>query len=241
MPCAVFGRKETFRSEVTRSRAFSEFLKVLPKPCGLMAENDYAAVYVLDHARRQRIPIPSKMSVIGVDNDPQLCENARPALSSIHLDFGQAGYRACEILSMLVDNASAGPIRETYGALSLICRGSTRVGIGTSPRVMKMLAYIREHACEGISAREVAEQIPGSHRLAEMNFLRATGHTIMDELNHVRFENVEVMLRMPSQRIGAIAHHCGWKTDNALRAAFLKRYGMSMREWRAKSPSPCIT
>ena len=172
------------------------------------------------------------MSVIGVDNDPPLCENARPALSSIHLDFEQAGYRACEILSMLVDNGPARPIRETYGALRLLRRGSTSVGSGTSPRVAKMLAYIREHACEGISAKDVAAQIPGSHRLAEMDFLRATGHTIMDELNDVRFEHVEVLLRMPSQQLSAIANHCGWNTENALRAAFLKRYGMSMREWR---------
>ena len=54
----------------------------------------------------------------------------------------------------------------------------------------------------------------------------------MDELNRVRFERVEVLLRTPSQQIGAIANLCGWKTENALRAAFLKRYGMSMRDYR---------
>ena len=235
MKCAVFGRKEAFRSELARSKACLEFLKSLPKPCGIMAENDYAAGYVLDHARRLRIPIPSKMSVIGVDNDPPLCENARPALSSIHLDFEQAGYRACEILSLLVDDPTSGPVCETYGAMGLMRRGSTPVGSGTPPRVSKMLAYIREHACKGISATDVASQIPGSHRLAEMDFLRATGRTIMDELNRVRFEHVEALLRTPSQRLGTIANLCGWKTENALRAAFLKRYGMSMREWRSKN------
>ena len=240
MDCAVFGRKESFRSEKARTSACAEFLKSLPKPCGVMAENDYAAVYVLDLARRFKIPVPTKLAVIGVDNDPQLCENAQPALSSVYLDFEQAGYRTCEVLSMLVDNPASGPVCETYGAMGLMRRGSTPVGSGTPPRVSKMLAYIREHACEGISAREVSAKIPGSHRLAEMDFLRATGHTIMDELNRVRFERVEALLRTPSQRLGAIAYHCGWKTDNALRAAFLKRYGMSMREWRAKSHYSCI-
>ena len=32
--------------------------------------------------------------------------------------------------------------------------------------------------------------------------------------------------------IGVIAGLCGWKSENALRAAFLKRYGCSMRQWR---------
>lgn len=232
MDCAVFGRKDSFRSEKARGKSFSEFLRALPKPCGVMAENDYAAVYVLDMARRMRISVPSQMAVIGVDDDTHLCENAHPALSSIYLDFEQAGYRTCEMLSELVANPSAGPIRETYGALGLMHRGSTPAGSGTPPRVAKMLAFIRERACEGISAADVAAQIPGSKRLAEMDFLRATGRTIMEELNRVRFERVEILLRVHSQRLGAIAHLCGWKTENALRTAFLKRYGMPMRAWR---------
>ena len=130
---------------------------------------------------------------------------------------------------------SAGPIRETYGALGLIRRGSPPVGSGTPPRVAKMLAYIREHACEGISAADVAAQTSSSCRLAQMNFLRATGRTIMDEMNRVRFEHVEALLHSPSQQLGAIANLCGWNTENALRTAFLKRYGMSMRDWRRKS------
>ena len=238
LDCAVFGRKESFRSEKARGKACAAFLKGLPKPCGVMAENDYQAVYVLDLARRMRIAVPSQMAVIGVDDDTSLCENAHPALSSVYLDFEQAGYRTCEILSQLVADPSSGPIRETYGALGLMRRGSTPTGSGTPPRVAKMLAYVRERACEGISAADVAAQIPGSRRLAEMDFLRATGSTIKDEINRVRFERVELLLRVPSQRLGAIAHLCGWQTDNALRAAFLKRYGMSMRAWRNSYPTP---
>ena len=222
MGCAVFGRKESFRTEKARIRACAAFLKSLPKPCGVMAENDYAAVYVLDIARRLKIAVPSQLAVIGVDNDPQFCENARPRLSSVHLDFEQAGFRTCEILSKLVAGATPGPIRETYGAVGIIRRGSTPAGSGAPPRVTKMLTFIREHAHEGISAADVAAQIPGSRRLAEMDFLRATGRTIRDELMRVRFEHVETLLHSPSQQLGAIANLCGWKTGNALRAAFLK-------------------
>ncbi len=235
LDCAVFGRKEVFRTEKARTKALSNFLAALPKPCGLLAENDYAAVYVLDLAWKLGLSVPSQIAVIGVDDDPQLCENAHPALSSVYLDFEQAGYRTCELLSELIANPKAKPIRETYGALGLMRRGSTPVGSGTSPRVAAMLSYIREHACEGISAADVASQIPGSKRLAELDFLRATGRTIMDELNRVRFERVEILLRTPSQRLGPIANLCGWKTENALRAAFLKRYGMSMRDFRKRA------
>ena len=238
MDCAVFGRGKAFRTEKARTQACAAFLESLPKPCGVMAENDYAAVYVLDVARQLNVAVPAQIAVVGVDNDPQLCENARPKLSSVHLDFEQAGFRTCEVLSKLVADPASGPVRETYGAVGIIRRGSTPAGSGAPPRVTKMIAYIREHACEGISAADVAAQIPGSRRLAEMDFLRATGRTIMDELNRVRFEHVEALLHSPSQQLGAIANLCGWKTENALRAAFLKRYGMSMRAWRMHSSIP---
>ena len=61
LDCAVFGRKESFRSEKARGKACAAFLKGLPKPCGVMAENDYQAVYVLDLARRMRIAVPSQI------------------------------------------------------------------------------------------------------------------------------------------------------------------------------------
>ena len=68
-----------------------------------------------------------------------------------------------------------------------------------------------------------------------VDFLRATGRTIMDEMNRVRFERVEVLLRTPSQQIGAIANLCGWDAEAFLKRIFKRRFGMTMREWRTKN------
>ena len=233
--CQTFGRREKFASEYRRTTALGQWLKSLPKPCGLLAENDYAAVEALDLARKMRIRVPGALSVIGIDNDSELCENARPKISSILLDFEQAGYRASEILDQLIRNGKCAPIRETYSSLGLMRRGSTPIRAGVPPRILDALAFIREKACDGITAADVARQLPGSRRLAEIEFRRATGRTILDEILRIRFEKVELLLRARAQQIGAIAGQCGWNTENALRTAFLKRYGMSMREWRAKS------
>ena len=185
--------------------------------------------------RLTSISIGPQVAVIGADNDTSLCENARPTLSSVFLDYEHAGYRSFEVLSELIENPGAGPIRETYRALGLIRRGSTPAGIGTPPRVAKALAFIRQRACEGISAADVAKKMPGSRRLAEMDFRKATGRSILEEILRVRFERVELLLRDKSQQLGAIAAQCGWKTENALRTAFLKRYGKSMRDWRRET------
>jgi len=234
--CSTFGRAERLRSESVRSNALMRWLKSLPKPCGVMAENDYAAVEALDLARKMRIKVPGEISVIGVDNDTDLCENARPKLSSILLDFEHVGYRALEILDTIIRNPKSAPIRETYSTLGLIRRGSTPAGIGVPPRILDALAFIRDRACEGISSADVAQRFHGSRRLAEIEFRRATGRSILEEILRVRFEKVEVLLHSHSQQLGAIAQLCGWKTEHALRAAFLKRYGTPMRAWRAAQP-----
>lgn len=235
-PCSVFGRNQAFKDSRSRGEALRMWLASLPKPCGIMAENDYAASEVLDLASGLRIHIPKSLAVIGADNDSSLCENSRPSLSSVFLDFEHAGYRAFEILSLLVETPYAKPIRETYSALGLIRRGSTPAGIGTPPRIAKMLTFIRKKALEGISAADVARLMPGSRRLAEIDFRKATGKSILEEIQDVRFGRVEALLHDKSRKLGAIAGLCGWKTENALRTAFLKRYGMSMREWR-ENPS----
>jgi transcriptional regulator GlxA family with amidase domain len=107
---------------------------------------------------------------------------------------------------------------------------------------MAVLAYIRENACGGITVADAARLLPGSRRSAEIYFRRATGRSIFEEIERVRFENVELLLRDRYRVIGAIADLCGWRTPGALRAAFRKRYGVSMSEWRGRvlppRPSP---
>ena len=232
--CVTFGRSESSSAGNDHAKALAKWLAQLRKPCGLLAENDYAAAEVLDLARKLRIKVPEELAVIGVDDDSDLCENARPKLTSIALDFEGAGYRASEMLDRLVRDPDAPPMRETYPALGIVRRGSTPSGFGVPPRILKTLEFIREKACEGISAGDAARLLPGSRRNAEIEFRRFTGRSIYEEIERVRFENVELMLRDRYRTIGAIAQLCGWKTENALRVAFRKRHGLSMREWRKR-------
>ena len=230
--CRTFGRNITFKSEDTLRNALKRWLEALPKPCGILAENDYTATEVLGIASKLRIRVPDRISVIGVDNDSELCENTKPGVSSIPMDFEHAGFRICEILAALIAHPRSKPFRETYTSLGLLRRGSTPSSVGSKSKIDKVLAFIRENACSGITAADAARQLPVSRRLAEINFKKVVGHTIMEEILNARFEQVETLLHDKSRKLNAIAGLCGWKTDNALRTAFLKRYGKSMRDWR---------
>ena len=71
-----------------------------------------------------------------------------------------------------------------------------------------------------------------STRLAEMRFREVTGKTIREAIADIRMERAVVLLKGGATPIGDIAQACGNGTEAALRIAFRKRFGQSMRAWR---------
>ena len=68
-----------------------------------------------------------------------------------------------------------------------------------------------------------------------MHFREATGRSIHEEIDEVRFAKVFELLKNPRQAIDAIPDLCGFKTGVALRKAFHLKTGLSMRDWRKKN------
>jgi len=229
--CATFCAS---RPGATEEKRLMAWLRSLPKPCGLFAENDYAAATASLVASRAGIRIPSELSIIGVDDDSALCENNSPRLSSVFLDFEGAGYAAANMLDDAIRGNGVARRIATYPATSLIRRGSTpHVYAGSAPpQIARAVALIREKADEGIGAAEVAATIGGSRRTADARFRIATGKSILEAIHDVRFEKVLYLLRHRGTALGSIADMTGWGSQAALRAAFQKRFGMPMRKWR---------
>ncbi|MBQ6246962.1 MAG: substrate-binding domain-containing protein, partial [Kiritimatiellae bacterium] len=97
LPCAVFETHER-ESPETRAARLAGWLSKLPRPCGVFAVNDGTAWQVRAACRAARLSIPRDIAVVGVDNDPELCEDGSPALSSIQIDFERMGYVAARML-----------------------------------------------------------------------------------------------------------------------------------------------
>lgn len=235
--CETFGRGAVPHNNTQK---LTHWLKGLAKPCGLFAENDYAAADVLAAARRAGIRVPEELSVIGTDDDRELCENATPHLSSIFLDFEAAGYKAAERLDQRMSgHRSRLQNLASYPAVSLIRRNSTPhvYAEAVPPKILRALEIIRLKACDGITPPEVAAELGIPRRTLDMHFRIATRKTILDEIHNVRFEKVLYLLRGKNVALDTIADQTGWGSKTALRTAFLKRYGMSMREWKNKLPS----
>ena len=218
-----------------RQQALEEWVRSLPRPCGVFAANDYVGEEIANICARMGISVPGDIAILGVDDDEQICENTMPTLSSIAPDFAHGGYLAAEMLGRLVNGDGPRNAFLRYEPGTVVVRQSTRHIAGSCERIADAVEMIRRRACGGISAKDVASYIGVPRRTAEMQFRAATGRSIHQEIDEVRFAKVFALLKNPRQTLDAIPDLCGFSTCVALRKAFKLRTGLSMREWRARN------
>lgn len=231
------GRFDVFETPPVRNFAlFRERLRgwlgTLPRPCSLLAANDATADLVLRLLRTIHVKVPDDVAVMGIDNDPLICENTVPTLTSLDSDFERSGYIAAEMLDSVMNKAvGRGEIR-TFAAMHVVRRGSTRMMKRQDEAVLKALEFIREKVADGISPRDVVERIGGSRRRAECRFRDLVGRSIGEELLAVRLETAKKLLAAPGLPIGLISARCGYSHDSTLRRVFKSATGMSLGEYR---------
>lgn len=238
MTCPVFRTgKASNADSVSHLRRLGEFIAALPKPCGVFAANDRTAENVLTVASMLNLSMPHDLSVIGVDNYENICENTSPTLTSVEPDFRRAGASAAMIVLEIEQNGNqpAAERRRVYGPLRVVRRASTRILARHDAEVAAALKMIAANACTALTAAQVAKTFPCSRVYAEMRFRRATGQSILEAIQSVRLERAKELLRNPNQQLKSIADFCGFKSQNALCKFFLKKTGMTMSAWRASN------
>ncbi len=213
------------------------WLKALPKPCGILAANDRVGDNVLRACHLADISVPFDCRVVGIDDNATVCNDAIPSLSSVGLDFKQSGYKAAQMLFDLIHGKPLGQPIVSIPPFGFTRRGSSRVFHQTDRLVLKASELIRAKACDGLQARDVLALFPGSRRLAEIRFRKATGHSVLDEIQAVRIEHAKKLLRNPYQRLDAVAEQCGYASDTTFRRIFKKETGQTLREWQKSGRS----
>jgi len=219
----------------TGSEALGNWLRALPKPCALLACSDTLAQSVLDECRKRRIGVPQQIAVLGIDNEPSVCENTKPSLSSIEPDFFGGGYRAAKMLDAIMrDKPPSRPAihRITYGLVRLSERMSTSNTTGLRLRTARALETIRNRALSGLSAKQLADEMGLTTRSLELAFRSASQGTVRDAILNVRLAEAERLVKHTRLCADEIAKRCGFRTGSALKAIFKKRFGASIRAWR---------
>ena len=93
-------------------------------------------------------------------------------------------------------------------------------------------ARIEREAVSGLTARQVLADFPSSRRQAEIRFRAATGHSVLEEIQNVRFAHALELVRDDSTALGAIADRTGWPSTLVLSRYVRRRTGKTLSELR---------
>jgi len=214
-----------------------EWLRTLPKPCGILAACDDRAFEILDICKESGIKVPAEVGILGVNNDPILCENTEPKLSSIQPNFIEEGRLAAELLEQMMSGGKILPSKRLnrVGIRAIVHRESTVVQSESGRLVQKVLAYIEQNAVKGIGVKDVARRFKVSRSLLELRFRQLQGESVYEAMLRIRLEEVKHRLRQTNDPIAEITAACGWGNPTPPKGLFKKKFGMSMRDYRAQN------
>ena len=162
------------------------WLRLLPKPIGIMACNDMRAQEVMAAAHAAGILVPEEVAVLGANNDAIRCELAYPALSSVAPNAFQSGYRAAALLCDLLAGRKPKSLDQRVDPLGVIARRSTDVLAVEDRIVAKALSFIREHACHGITVDLVLREAHTSRSQLERKFRHHIGRSPQAEIRRTQ-------------------------------------------------------
>lgn len=205
-------------------------LAAMPKPCGVFAVSDDIGAIVTGAAGKAGMQLPGDIAVVSVDDDPEVCENCTPTLTSIRPDYRRLGFDAAAALHGIIVCGDAAH-RSFVPLAGTIRRASTSSAVRTDRKVASALETIRLHSCDGLRTSSVAAAFGTSLNTAEARFKAAAGRTIGAEIMQRRLAAACAYLRQGRSSIDAIANFCGWKSAAAFRKTFKKHYGFSPKRF----------
>lgn len=191
----------------------ANWLANLPRPVGVFAANDSVAVGVIAACDHRHLNIPEDVAVLGVDNDEAVCEAQRPTLSSIATDIISMRNESFRLLEQIISGKPPANRHLTLKPLGVVRRASTLRAAKNDPAVLAACELIRQKACEGLKARDVAAMFPCGRRMAEIRFRAALGHSILDEIRAVRRRRAQMAVQpFRTQLRDEVAALCGYSS-----------------------------
>ena len=229
---------EHFREKVDDRATLVAWLKSLPKPCGILAACDDRAYEIVDACAECGLRIPAEIGLLGVNNDPLLCENSNPSISSVQPDFRKEGYLAAQTIDRMMSRGRS-PATILVGIRRIVHRESTYPPSNSGFLIQKALAYIERNATRKMSVDDVARHLKISRSLLDLRFRELQRETVHDAILRARIDEVKRRLRTTADTIERISSDCGWANINSLKNTFRRATNLSMRDYRdGQVPSP---
>jgi len=212
--------------------ALDRWLRKLTPPFGIFAGTDLRASMVLDACARIGLRVPQDVAVLGVDNDPLVCEMCQPSLSSVSRNDFEVGRRAAAVLEALIDSGK----NQRWLLVppdEIVQRESTVTFAVEDPVIAEALVRIQNEIARPFGAAEIAARAPISRRRFEARFRKAVGCSPYSFINGLRIEHAKSLLTsLPERSLTDVAALCGFSNPRRFRLVFQRVSGVLPSTWR---------
>lgn len=229
------GPTVSWKQERQRLRSW---LRSLPKPIGVMACYDQLGQRVLEACRDISIRVPEEIAVVGVDDDPLVCELSYPSLTSVRPNAEGAGYRAAEILDRMMRRIQVPGEGSFLQPLGISLRMSTDVVATPDELVAEGVRHIRQHYATRLDASSVARALAVSRRALDLKFEKVLGRTVHAEIHRVRLQAAKSLLLQSNLPLSVVAERCGYSGESYLIVSFRDATGLTPGEFRGLGGLP---
>lgn len=234
-PCHVF-KPEGHEFKENRDNAYTAqlipWLKSLPKPVGIFTWGFQIGRDIITACRKADIVVPHDVAVLGGDYDELLSDACLPALSGIVTPARQIGYQAMKILHSLIQGIPPPASTVFIKPLEIEDRMSTEMLAINDPRIIKVMTYLRDHACEAIQVEDILREVPMARRSLERCLRQVTGRTPAQEIKRIRINQARRLLSKTNLSVEEIAEACGYASYNYLGNVFKQETGFSPGQYR---------
>jgi LacI family transcriptional regulator len=196
------------------------------RPFGIMAAADYIAQWVTKACITARLSIPGDVSILGVDNNFEICELAPISISSIDNNTFRHGYEGAKLLHrLMLGRAPPGePVIVPPGALYV--RETTSVMATRHPHVATALRHIAQHFAEpDLTPDHVAALVPMSKRRLNDAFIKYTGRSVYQELTHRRLQHALQLIQKTDRKLWDISESAGFNSPEVMSRLFHRKLG----------------
>jgi LacI family transcriptional regulator len=216
-----------------RRRWVIHTLRSLRYPLGIFCYNDCVAADIVDACIESGIRIPDEVAVLGVDNDPVICDCVQVPLSSVRHDLEGMAYEAAALLDRLMNGGSPPEIPKRIAPKGVVTRKSTEVLAVDNPDVASALGYIQENFPRGnLSVDDVVAHGRVPRRSLERAFRDELQRTILNEILRVRVNHAQKLLETTPHSVTDIAIQSGFACLNHFYRVFRARTGLTPRAFR---------
>ncbi len=234
--CSVHWTKNSYDEKSSNWETFVDqtdlWINNWLRPMGVLACSDQLCRYLADFCLRKGLDIPIDVALVGSQNEPMLCLQPAPLLTSVDMGYDAVGYAAAKLLDSLMDGAKPTKQMITLPPKGLVARQSTDALAVEDPLVAKAMRYIAERSHTGIDVDNVAEAVSTTRRTLERKFRSVLDRTIAEEMLRLKIERAKRHLADSDTSIKTLALESGFINGKQMGKTFARVVGISPSEYR---------